>query len=194
MSDRWPLRFRRLPVQFSPRPAPVLASALAAGIMLALGGCGQVSPVGPEGAAAPPAIRRLGSPIILQVMRTQPATVSGKCPAGYAGLSDPGSAGTCYSKLGTPVTVTSAGLSPVSAQGQSAVYGFAVAVPAGDVAAVTAAIKQAYDVHGALAIDVEGKIWSAPQVLAAFSGQQLQIALPGKGEALELHRILAPSG
>jgi hypothetical protein len=46
-------------------------------------------------------------------MRTQPATAAGKCPAGYAALSAPGSGGTFYRKLGTPVTITAAGISSV---------------------------------------------------------------------------------
>jgi hypothetical protein len=71
-------------------------------------------------------------------------------------LDDAGSGGTCYSNLGAPVTITSAGISPVSAQGQPPSYVFGVTVPAGDVAALTAVIKQAYDVRGALAVDVEG--------------------------------------
>jgi hypothetical protein len=184
-----------------PRRSRVLASGLAAaGILFAVASC-DVAPVGPTGnqtptprqaASGPPLqIVQLGSPIILQVMRSQPAPASGRCAAGYVALSAPGSAGTCYRKLGTPVTVSSGSISAVLAQGHPASYGFMVA-PA-DVVAVTAAIKQAYDVRGALAVIVAGQTWQAPQVLQPFSGQQLQIFFPSKTEALQLHRILAPA-
>lgn len=176
-----------------PRPSSVLASVLAAaGIMLTAASCSHVPPLGPDPAATVPPSRHLGSPIVLQVMRSQPATPAGKCPAGYVALSTPGSAGTCYHKLGTPVTITSAAISSVSAHGQPAVYGFMVTVPAANVAVVTEVIKQAYAARGAIAINVAGKTWSAPQVLSPFSGQQFQIALPSKNQALRLYRLLVP--
>jgi hypothetical protein len=179
---------------FPPRPSSVLAGMLAAaGLMLAVGSCSNVAPIGPDPTAtATPPSRHLGSPIILQVMRTRPAPASGKCPAGYVALSAPGSAGTCYRKLGTPVTITTAAVSSVSAHGKPALYGFMVAVAAADVAAVTAVIKQGYEVRGAIAVNVAGKTWSAPQVLQPFSGQQFQIALPSRNQALQLYRILVP--
>jgi hypothetical protein len=180
---------------FPPRPSSVLASMLAAaGLMLTGASCSHVTPIGPDPTATTvPPSRHLGSPIILQVMRSQPATAAGKCPAGYVALSAPGS-GTCYRKLGTPVTITSAAVSSVSSHGQPALYGFIVAVPAADVAAVTAVIKQAYDSRGALAVNVAGKTWSAPEVLAPFPGRQFQIALPSRSQALQLYRILVPPG
>ncbi|HUB40680.1 MAG TPA: hypothetical protein VMA72_17680 [Streptosporangiaceae bacterium] len=134
-------------------------------------------------------------------MRSRPATAPGKCPAGYVALSAPGSAGTCYRSLGAPVTITAAAVSSVSAYppppGQPkapASYRFTVGVPVADVASVTAVIKHAYDVRGALAINVAGRTWEAPQVDAPFPGQQLQISLPSRGQALQLYRILVPSG
>jgi hypothetical protein len=192
-----------MPFQRPLRGRPVLASVLAAaGIVLTIASCAShITPLGPEPAASTAApSRHLGSPIILQVMRSKAATAPGKCPAGYVALSAPGSAGTCYRSLGTPVRINSAALSSVSINGSSppgqpngpASYGFTIAVPAPDVAAVTAVIKQAYDVRGALAINVAGKTWEAPQVDAPFSGQQLQISLPGKNRALQLYRILLP--
>jgi hypothetical protein len=196
----YPRRTRDMPVQPRLRRSPVLAAVLAAaGIVLTVASCSNLAPLGPDQspAAAPsqaPAMpvtpSHLGSPIILQVMRSQPATAAGGCPAGYVALSAPNSAGTCYRKLGTPVTITSAAVSSVFAHGQPASYGFIVAVPADNVAAVTAVIKQAYDARGALAVNVDGKIWSAPQVLQPFPGQQLQIALPSRKQALQLYRIL----
>jgi hypothetical protein len=77
-----------MPFQCPPRPLPVLASALAAaGILLAVAGCGSITPLGPDPAPVnlPPA-RDLGSPITMQIMRSQPPTPTGRCPAGSIGL------------------------------------------------------------------------------------------------------------
>jgi hypothetical protein len=196
-----------MPLQPPPRRWSVLVSLLAAaGPVLAIASCtSHITPLGPDGPqptqTLPPS-RHLGSPIILQVMRSRPDRAPGKCPAGYVALSAP-YPGTCYRSLGTPVKITSAAVASVSVNrsapsaGQpkgTASYGFTVAVPAADVASVTAAIKQAYDARGALAVNVAGKTWEAPQVDAPFPGQQLQISLPSKNQALQLYRILVPSG
>jgi len=82
-----------MPCQPPPRPLSVLASALtAAGVVLAVAGCSHITPLGPDPApvSLPPA-RDLGSPIIMQVMRSQPPTPTGECPAGSIALfgSDP---------------------------------------------------------------------------------------------------------
>ena len=77
----------------------------------------------------------------------------------------------CYRPAGTPVTITSAAVSsvltyrppPGQAKGPD-LYGFIVAVPGADVAAVTAVIRQAYDTGSAVGISVAGKLWQAPQV------------------------------
>ncbi|HUA41598.1 MAG TPA: hypothetical protein VMA32_08535 [Streptosporangiaceae bacterium] len=75
------------------RPLSVLASVLAAaGVMLAVAGCSNITPLGPGPApvSLPPA-RDLGSPIIMQVMHSQFPTPAGRCPAGSVALfgSDP---------------------------------------------------------------------------------------------------------
>jgi hypothetical protein len=69
-----------------------------------------------------------------------------------------------------------------------------VAVPAADVAAVTAAIRQAYDSRDALGVSAAGRLWEAPQVVGPFPGRQLGITLPSRNQALQLHRILVPAG
>jgi hypothetical protein len=71
-----------MPFQRPLRPLSVLASALAAGLVLAVAGCSHITPLGPDPApvSLPPA-RDLGSPIIMQIMRSQPPTPTGKCPA-----------------------------------------------------------------------------------------------------------------
>jgi hypothetical protein len=199
-----------------PRPSSVLASVVAtAGIMLTAAGCSHLTPLGPDGTPAPPHAapaspvpiplpRHLGSPIILQVMRGVPATSAGGCPAGSVAVSvPPGAAPTgCYRPVGTPVKITSAGVSPVAVLPQPppppgrslgpAQYGFTVFVPAADVAAVTALITQAHDSRDALGVSAAGKLWQAPQVFQPFPGQQLQIAFLNKNQALQLYRILIP--
>jgi hypothetical protein len=71
-----------------PRPLSALANALAAaGLMLAVAGCSNITPLGPDPApvSLPPA-RDLGSPIIVQVMRSDPPRPTGECPAGSVAL------------------------------------------------------------------------------------------------------------
>jgi hypothetical protein len=71
-----------------PRALSVLASALAAaGLVLAVAGCSHITPLGPGPAPVnlPPA-RHLGSPIIMQIMRSQPPTPTGECPVGSVAL------------------------------------------------------------------------------------------------------------
>jgi hypothetical protein len=73
-------------------------------------------------------------------------------------------------------------------------YGFIVAVPSADIAAVTAIIRTAHDTGSAVGISVSGKLWQAPQVFRPFPGQRLQITLLSRNQALQLHRILVSSG
>jgi hypothetical protein len=107
----------------------------------------------------------------------------------------------CYRPASTPVTITSAAVSSVLTYrpppGQPtgpALYGFIVAVPGADVAAVTAVIRHAYDTGSAVGISVAGKLWQAPQVQQPFPGQRLQITLLSRNQARQLHRLLVPSG
>ena len=223
-----------MPVQRPPRPLSVLASALAAaGLMLAAAGCSTITPLGPDPAPAslPPA-RDLGSPIIIQVMRSQPPTPAGHCPAGSVALYGsepgvpraavassrpvqpgtgstatpappatppaPGAGAACYLPAGSPVTVTSAAVSSITSYPQQtgpAAYGFVVAFPAADVAALTAAIRQAYDSGDALGMSVAGKLWQAPQTRRRVTALRAeQINLLSSEQALQLHRLLVPSG
>ncbi len=91
-----------------------------------------------------------------------------------------------------PASVPAGPAGPAGQQSGPPSYGFAVAVPPGDVAAVTAVIRQAYDSRGALDISVAGKTWAAPQVFKPFPGQQFQIFLPSRSQILRLRRILVP--
>jgi hypothetical protein len=227
-----------MPFQRPTRPLSVLASVLAiVGLMLAAAGCSNVTPLGPEPtpASLPPA-RDLGSPIIMQVMRSQPPTPAGECPAGSVALfgSEPnvprvarvgsvavriqgspatlpplprptppatppaqGAGVACYLPAGRPVTVTSAAVSSVTSYPQQtgpAAYGFVVAFPAADVAALTAVIRQAYDSGDALGMSVAGKLWQAPQTRSRFTALRAeQINLLSREQALQLYRLLVPS-
>jgi hypothetical protein len=217
MTSRWPRRTQSMAFQPSPRSSSILAGALGgAGIVLAIAGCSHIAPLGPQpqptrvlrtaaagpvtktilqpGAVAQAGMRQLGSPILLQVMRSQPATATGRCAAGWFALSVPGSGGTCYRKLGTPLSITSAVVSPVSASppGQPARYGFSVVVPAAEVAALTAVSTDAFNARGALAVIVAGKAWLARPVAGPFRGGQFKVAFPARNQALDLYRILVP--
>jgi hypothetical protein len=228
-----------MPFQHSPRLLPVLAGALAvAGAILAVAGCSRIAPLNsnPELPSMPPA-RHLGSPIVVQIMRSKPPTPAGKCPAGAVALygSDPyvpraaaasaqpvpvGSvqrstaaatpaprpatappllAGdACYLPVGRPVTITSAQVSSVATyrhQPGPAFYGFVVVFPAGDVAALTAVARQAWNSGDATGISVAGKLWQAPQPrheLSALRGAQ--ITLVSRSQAVRLHGLLVPPG
>jgi hypothetical protein len=224
-----------MPFQRPPRPLSVLASALArtlagAGLVLAVAGCSHITPLGPDPAPVSlPPVRDLGSPITMQVMRSQPPTPAGQCPASSVALfgSEPdvlrtavassspvqGSTATpthpatpparlagvaCYLPVGMPVTITSAAVSSVTTyrhQTGPAVYGFVVAFPAANVAALTAVMRQAYESGAATGISVAGKLWQAPQVrreLIALRG--VRITLLSRNQAVQLYRLLIPSG
>jgi hypothetical protein len=222
-----------MPFQCPTRPLSVLASALAAaGLVLVAAGCSTITPLGPDPTpvSLPPA-RDLGSPIIVQVMRSQPPTPAGQCPAGSVALFGlepnvlrtavassvpvpvqgstatpappatppaPPAGVTCYLPVGRPVTITSAAVSSVTTYPQQmgpAFYGFVVAFPAAGVAALTAAIRQAYDSGDALGMSVAGKLWQAPQPRRRFNALRAeQINLLSREQALQLYRLLVPSG
>ena len=104
-----------MPVQPPPRPWSVLASALAVGgIVLAAVGCSHIIPLGPDRATVSlPPPRHLASPIIVQVMRVQPPTATGGCPAGWAAAASPAGGGPRHSIAGAvPVAVKGASASP----------------------------------------------------------------------------------
>jgi predicted small lipoprotein YifL len=65
--------------EFRPRLSSVLAAMLAAGLMLAVAGCGHLTPLGPDAAATAPPPSHLRSPLVLQAMRVQPPAPAGGC-------------------------------------------------------------------------------------------------------------------
>jgi hypothetical protein len=188
-----------MPIQ---RPPRVLASMLAAaGIVLATASCTSLAPLGP----APPQPHHLRSPFVLEAMRVQPPTPAGRCPAGYAALPGdnpiiPGPASSsgitqCYRQTGTPVTITSAAVSPVARlKPPAAGYGFVITLPAADVPALTAVTTTAYRARGAFAISIAGKTWALPMVYAPLRGPQFQIPMISRNQAVQIQRMLAPSG
>ena len=193
-----------MPSRHLPRRFSILASALAAlALGLTVAGCGHVVPLGPDAAPALPQPRQLGSPIIMQVVIGKPSSQpAGACPAGYVALSDPatGHTGLCYSKLGSPVTFTSAGVSsgrPKNSAGQSdgstgAEATLMINLPAADRAALTAVTTKAYRAKGYVDISVAGQTWAIPEALAPLTQGQFEISLTSKNEALQLQRLLDP--
>jgi hypothetical protein len=200
-----------------PRLPSALASVLAAaGIVLAVASCtGHITPLGPDQAATLPQPHHLRSPLILQDMRTQGPRPVGSvgCPAGWVTVS--GGAGQCYRKTGTPVTITSAAVSPVFAfrppppPGQQAVpvqYGFWITLPAADVPALAAVIPTASGPPGPPTasvvtsatpiptISVAGRTWVLQGFATRFAGRELEVTLPSRNQALQLQRMLAASG
>jgi len=177
-----------------PRLSSVLPSVLAAGLMLTVASCASHAlPLGPA-----PQLTRLGSPIVLQAMRFKPPSSTGSCPAGFTMLSVPGmGTGACYSKLGTPVTFTSATITPAPVTGPAgkpaAGAGLLFTVPAADVAALTTVTTRAADARGAVDISVDGKIWALPLAMAPLTHGQFEIVLPTQNQALQLQHILVPS-
>ncbi len=203
-----------MPLQLRPRQSPVLAGVLAAGLMLTVASCSHLTPLGPDAAAAMPQPHHLRSPLIVQAMRLQPPAPAGGCPAGSVTLS--GDPGQCYRTTGTTVTITSAAVSPVSPfqppppPGQQAVpvqYVFWITVPAADapaLTAVTTTVTGPQSPHqgpptvsaatSALTISVAGRTWIPVGFGTRLTGRELEVALPSRNQALQLQRILAPSG
>lgn len=194
-----------MPSRHLPRQFFILGSALAAiALGLTVAGCGHVAPLGPDAAPATPQPRHLGSPIILQAVLGRPSSPpGGTCPAGYVALSDQatGNTGLCYSKLGSPVTFTSAGVSAgamKNSAGQSDGSAGAEAtlmfnVPAADRAALTAITTKAYEAKGYVEVSVAGQAWAIPEALAPLTDGQFAISLTSKNEVLRLQRLLEPS-
>jgi hypothetical protein len=200
-----------------PRPWSVLASVLAAaGIVLAMAGCSHITPLGPDAAATMPQPHHLRSPLILQDMRTQGLVgrvgQPGGCPAGWVTL--PGGQGACYRKTGTPVTITSAAVSPVVSfrppppPGQQAApvqYGFSITVPAADVPALAAVLPTAPRHPGPPtasavtsatpipAISVGGRTWILRGYASPSAGGEFDVTLPSRNQALQIQRMLATS-
>ncbi|HYB88523.1 MAG TPA: hypothetical protein VEC76_16875 [Streptosporangiaceae bacterium] len=142
----------------------------------------------------------------------------GGCPAGWVTLSggpgQPGQPGQCYRKTGTPVTITSAAVSPVFSfrppppPGQQAApvqYGFSVTVPAADVPALAAVLPTAPGSPGPPtasavtsatpipAISVAGRTWILIGYASPSAGGEFDVTLPSRNQALQLQRMLAAS-
>lgn len=207
-----------------PRSSTAAARALAAaGIVLAVAGCSSLTPLGPDAAATMPTPSHLRSPVTVEAMTSQPLSPGGGCPAGRIALTGPvavksawGSAGAvsaCYGTVGTPVTSTSAGVTPVSSHqppppppggaAEPGGYAFTIVLPAADVPALTVVTTRVAGPpndsspstspvgSAVLALSVAGKTW-LPDWAGQPSKGQLQIIMPSRDQALQLHHLLAP--
>ncbi|HTZ94217.1 MAG TPA: hypothetical protein VMB74_17640 [Streptosporangiaceae bacterium] len=176
------------------RPAGAGIAVLAAA-SLTVAGCSHALPLGP----APAAQHHLNSPIVLQIVRSQPSSVAGSCPAGSARLPKaaeqfPGSS-QCYRRLGKPLTITSAAVSYLqqpAVNQQPASYGLGITVPAADGAALLAITTKAYHSSDPIAIMVAGKTWGLPNVTVPFT-DRFEIPAQNAKQALQLQRTLVPS-
>jgi len=187
-----------MPFRTPPRPSSILSGMLAAGLMLTVASCSQVTPLGPDAGPQP---HQLRSPISLQAMRVQNLTPAGGCPAGSARLSAPGQNPGCYRPVGAPVTITIAAVAPGPTTSPASppnappsAYGLLIALPAADRAELTAVTTQAYDSQGAVDISVAGRAWGLPMQQAPITHGQFVIMLPSKNEVLQLQRLLVSSG
>jgi hypothetical protein len=206
--------------QPSLRRSSIFASALAAGVMLTVAGCGHVTPLGPDPTATVPQLHPLRSLLVLEDVRQQPGPVGGGCPAGSVKFS--GNAAGCYRTTGTSATITSAGVSPVTSfqppapAGQPVQYGFWITVPAADASAVMAVITAAEAPGSSGAQSSSGtqgpvsSTVSASQPVPAISvaghasllvgfsigktGRQVEVFLPSRNQALQFQRTLVSSG
>jgi len=185
----------------------VLASTLAAaGLALTAAGCSHITPLGPDARPQPSQLR---SPIVLEAMRVQDPSPTGKCPAGYAAVAAPGGPtvsapgsdvgySPCYRELGPSATFTSAAVTQYqprtsSGHGSPGESGLLITLPTADVAALTAVTTRAYDAQGAVDISIAGKTWGIPMQLAPLTHGQFAIVLPSSGQTLQLQRLLVPS-
>jgi hypothetical protein len=191
------------------------AIVLAAGLMLTAASCSHLTPLGPDPAATMPQPHHLRSPLVLQDMRIQPPAPAAGCLAGYIALPGGASPGACYRKTGTPVTITSAGVSPVSSfrppqpPGQQAgpiQYGFWITLPAADAPALAAVIPTASGPAGpptakvvtsaaaVPAVSVAGRTWVLIGFTTRLTDRELEVFLPSRNQALQLQRMLAAPG
>jgi hypothetical protein len=202
-----------MPFHLPSRPS-ALAGALLAGALLAVAGCsGQVTPLGPGQAASVPKPHHLRSPLILEHMRVQPPGLAGVCPAGYTATAG---SGQCYGhRVGRPVTITSAGVSPVSsfqppaASGQQTPpvqYGFWITVPTADAPAAATVIPTSSPSAGPPVsspvsppatipvLSVAGHTWALIGFSSQTTDQEFEVFLASKDQALQLQHTLAAAG
>jgi hypothetical protein len=59
---------------------------------------------------------------------------------------------------------------------------------------LTAVTTTAADDQGPLALSVDGRTWVLPLVTQPFTGRQFMVSVTSKNQAVQLRRLLAPSG
>ena len=152
-----------------------------------------IQPYGPRVAVGQPVAAPV--PVDAQLIQASPAT---ETPTRAATPATPPPGVACYRPVGSPVTITSAAVSSVATDRNhpgTAWYGFVVAFPAADVAALTALIRRANDSGDAVGMSVAGKLWQAPQPRRTFIALRAeQINLLSRTQAIQLYRLLIPAG
>ena len=163
-------------------------------------------PATPAGACPTGSVALFGSePNVPRAAQTQSVaepvqggTATPAAPPAATTPPAPGAGTACYLPVGNPVSVTSAAVSAVTSYPQQAgpaEYGFVVAFPAADIPVLTATVTQAYDSGDALGMSVAGKLWQAPPIQHRANALRAeQINLLSRQQALQLYRLLVPSG
>ena len=164
---------------------------------LTCAGCSHILPLGP----APAAPRHLGSAVTLQLVRTQPPSTAGRCPAGSVTLpapfaNDPQVPDACFRKTGQPVTITSAAVSmsyQPSVNQQPAVYGLNLTVSAAEAPALAAITQQSFVSRDPVAISTAGQTWDVTMTAGPLTNGQFGMWMQSKDQILQLQRELMPS-
>jgi hypothetical protein len=204
-----------MPVQRPPRPLLVLASVLAAaGLVLAAASCaGHITPLGPDQAATMPQPHHLRSPLIVQDMRTQGLVPPpGGCPAGWVTLSGgPGQPRQCYRGAARPARSPpqrSPGLLIPAARPRDSRHhpsvqfsspcplptscaGAVLPTAPGPGPSTASAVTSATPIP---AISVAGRTWILLGYATPSAGGEFDVTLPSRNQALQLQRMLVPSG
>jgi hypothetical protein len=159
-------------------------------------GCSHILPLGP----APAAPRHLGSAVTLQLVRTQPPSTAGTCPAGSATLPapfahDPQVPDACFRKTGQPVTIISAAVSVAyqpSVNQQPAVYGLNLTVSAAEAPALAAITQQSFVSRDPVAISTAGQTWDVTMTAGPLTNGEFGMWVQSKNQLLQLQRELMP--
>jgi hypothetical protein len=202
-----------------PRVPAVAASVLAAGLMLTVASCSQLTPLGPDAAPSLPSPHPLRAPLVVQIMQLGPPASAASCPAGEVALSGGVNPAACYRRTGTRTTISSAATSamvtfrppaPSGQPPQPIQYGFWISLPASDSAALTAVITaetgplssasaqrtpvSSVPTTSALTVSVGDRSWALAGFTTADAGRRFEVFLSSSSLAAQLQRALSASG
>jgi hypothetical protein len=191
----------RLPAGRRSRPGhrATTTPALLVLVLAAAVACGTSPSAGRSASATrTPQMRHLAAAIVLQSVIGRrriwppppPTTVHSRCPAGFAVLSGPDAdPALCYRRLGRPMTITYAAISPVQQLSDQGPYALDVTLRTSDRAALQAITTPS---HGRqLAVIVAGQAWTIFEEKGALTLGDFQILVSTKRQADELLRILS---